>query len=169
MLSSLTVETELKKIINEKLYIDDDVYCNRIVQGTLAEEFLKYLDQHTEKTEKHKEKFLFLLLIEVILVCKNENERCDIFNHLVSLFLDKNGKYNNCIKFSNQKLAGKIFSFSRKNGKCVLEEDAIKYLKKAKYSLNLWEGDKGLVPIYMEFSNSFSQKSNLCACLLSIL
>ena len=169
LLSSLAVETELKKIVTEKLYIDDVGYCNRIVQGTLAEEFLKYLYQNSEKTEKNIEKFLFLLLIEVVLGCKNKNEQSEVFNHLVSIFFDENGKYKNCIKFSNQKLAGKIFSYSRKNGKDVLEDDAIKYLKKAKYSLNIWEGDKGLVPIYMEFSHTFSQKSNICACLLSIL
>ena len=51
----------------------------------------------------------------------------------------------------------------------------MKYLKLAKSDANIWEGEKGLIPVYnVQFRNSpefkaFCEKNVFVACLLSIL
>ena len=100
--------------------MEDDIYCTRIFQGSLAEEFQKYMDQHTDKTERNTEKFCFLILTEIVLECKDKFEQRQIFNRLVSLFFDEKGKYYNYIKLSNRKLAGEMFSFSQNKKKWFL-------------------------------------------------
>jgi len=172
LLTSLTTEDNLQRILTEKLYLDEDIYTSFIIQGTVADDFRKYLKENYGKDERHIEKFYFLLLTDIVLSSKNKNDQVKVFDHLTSLFFSEHGKMKDFIKFPNSQLGEKLYSYTKKNStkEChALEEDAIKYLNKAKYSLNIWEGDKGLVPIYMHFHNSISQKSNFCACLLSIL
>ena len=172
LLTSITNEDNLQKVLEGQFYLDDDVYFSRFVQGTVAEDFYKFLNEKHGKIERKIEKFYFLLLTEVVLACKNKKEQGKIFDHLTSLFFSPNGKLKDSIKLSNSKLGEKLYSYTQKNeGKEIhdLSEDAIKFLKRAKIDGCVWEGDTGLVPIYMDFHNSYSQKSNFCACLLSIL
>ena len=172
LLTSLTTEDNIHRILTEKIYLENDIDISQIVQGTVADDFQKYLNKNYGKDERIVEKLYFLLLTEIVLACKNKNGQVTLFDHLTTLFFSEHGKMKDFIQFPNAKLGEKLYSFTKKTRAKeghVLEEDAIKYLNKAKYSHNIWEGDKGMVPIYMHFHNSFSQQSNFCACLLSIL
>ena len=168
----MTTEENIQAILSESLYLDKDLHLSKIVQGTVAQDFQNYLTKNTEKDERNIEKFYFLLLTEIVLACKNKNDQGKIFDHLTHLFFSENGKLKDSLRFPNAKLGEKLYSFTRRNkerGTTTLQEDAIKLLKKAKESNNIWEGDKGLVPIYMDFHDEISRKPNFCACLLSIL
>jgi len=172
LLTSLTTEENIQKLLHGQFHFDDDIYFSRFVQGTVAEAFYKYLNDNNGKAERKIEKFYFLLLTEIVLACKNKKDQRKVFDQLTSLFFSANGKLKDSLKLSNAKLGDKLYSYTLKNEEKSdheLEEDAIKFLKKAKLDGCIWQGDRGLVPIYMDFHHYYSQKTNICACLLSIL
>ena len=177
LLSDLTSEENLIDIFKTDAW-DDNIYCSRILKspyGTLADEFQKYLssreEQETLKVEAIR-KFSFLILIEIVLQCKDRTKQAPVFDHLVSLFL--NNKSDNYIELKNDLISDELSSLEIRED--AQHSNAIKYLRMAKSDANVWEGGKGcLVPIYnVAFRSSpefktFSEKNVFVACLLSIL
>ena len=177
LLSDLTSEENLIEIFKTDAW-NDDIYCPRILKspyGALADEFQKYLSSREEKETLKVEairKFSFLILIEIVLQCKDRTKQAPVFDHLVSLFL--NNKSDNYIELKNDLIADELSSLEIRED--AQHSNAIKYLRMAKSDATVWEGGKGcLVPIYnVEFRSSpefktFSEKNVFVACLLSIL
>ena len=111
LLSDLTSEENLIDIFKTDAW-DDNIYCPRILKspyGTLADEFQKYLSSREEKETLKAEairKFSFLILIEIVLKCKDRTKQAPVFDHLVSLFL--NNKSDNYIELKNDLIADEL-------------------------------------------------------------
>ena len=159
------MENKVKMGIKHKSDKDFNINYPRIVDGSVAEEFQNYL---AVQDAGNKIRFSFLIIAQFVLESKDP----ELFNHLASVFLDRQSQYN--IKLSNEYAQDELFSFYPITENKVGQE-IVDFLKEnGKEDWDIWGSPtRGLNHMFDMFKEERKQKiaklSNIDACILSIL